>query len=135
MSKLKTDIEKAVMKAVLQLANSKGSSIADIQQYLLSKKLLSKVPDAKSIQLCVNTAVDKGLLVKLPNGRYKMKETGSGRRSRSRSRSKRKPNKTRSRSGKRSASRKPISNRKRRERSPSTKPKSRRRGKTSEKSK
>ena len=100
-----TNVEKAILRAIDLLGDTKSVSVIDIQQYYLSKQRLKNMPDLKSIHLSLNSAVDKGHLKKLTNGKYKITETARSRLSRSRSRSRSKA-KRKSRSRKRSGSRK-----------------------------
>lgn len=70
-SKPQVDIVKEVMAAIT-FCGDEGASLDDIQQYLKST-LKDNVPDLESIQSSLNAAVDKGLLLKLENGKYKIK--------------------------------------------------------------
>ena len=103
--KFPANIGTAVKRAIRHLDETEGSSFADIKKHLLSKyKDSGCTPDSTSIKQYLKNAVDTGALLKLDNGKYKMKETARRRRSRSRSRSKGAPRR-RSRSKKRSGRR------------------------------
>ena len=128
------DVEKAILRVIRHLGDTKSVSVTNIQQYYLSKQRLNEMPDLKNIHLSLNNAVDKGLLKKLTNGKYKITEAARRRRSRSRSRSAGK-SKRKSRSRKRSGSRKRrrSSSGRRRKRSAASRRRSRsRRKKTAE---
>lgn len=99
-SKIGTTVKRAIKSS-----NSKGSSFAEIKKYLLSVyKDSENMPDTVSIKQYLKNAVDKGILLKLDSGNYKVKETAARRRSRSRSRSRGISTRRRSRSRKRSRS-------------------------------
>lgn len=69
-SKPQVDIVKEIMAAITNCGDE-GASLDDIQQYLKST-LKDNVPNLESIQSSLNAAVDKGLLLKLENGKYKI---------------------------------------------------------------
>ena len=66
------DLEEAIIRAVRHLNGSEGASLSDIELYVLP--ILNERPDSESIQLCANIAVEKGLMMKLANGNYKIQE-------------------------------------------------------------
>lgn len=65
------DIEHVIMKAINKVGGSRGASLDDIERYL--KSTVKNVPDLENIQLSLNNAVFKGLLLQLDNGKYKIK--------------------------------------------------------------
>lgn len=67
------DLEEEIMRAIYQNDISEGSSLDNIKGYLSTA--LNQMPDSESIQSSLNNAVNKGLLSKLDNGRYKINET------------------------------------------------------------
>lgn len=93
------------IKRTIGTCNSKGSSFAEIKKYLLSMyKDSGNTPDTATIKQYLKNAVDKGVLLKLDSGNYKVKETAGRRRSRSKNRSRGTSTRRRSRSRKRSRS-------------------------------
>lgn len=66
------DIEEAIMRAVRHLDDSEGVSVSDIELYMLP--ILNNTPALETIQSVTDSAVEKGLLIKLPSGNYKIKE-------------------------------------------------------------
>lgn len=105
---LQTLVEGAVLKAVDDLGGPEGASFIDIVRYISIRGLVDKTLDTNSFYSCLNRAVEKGLVSKLSNGKYKLKETPRRRRSSSRAASRRK-SKRRSRSKNRSSSRRRTS--------------------------
>lgn len=67
------DLEEEIMRAIYQDDISEGSSLDNIKGYLSTA--LNQMPDFENIQSSLNNAVDKGLLSKLDNGRYKINQT------------------------------------------------------------
>ena len=103
--KFPANIGTAVKRAIRHLGGTNGSSFVDIKKYLLSKYEESDYTvDSTSIKHYLKNAADSGALLKLDNGKFKVKETARRRRSRSRSRSRGAPRR-RSRSRKRSGGR------------------------------
>lgn len=93
------------IKRAIKTSNSRSLSFAEIKKYLLSMQRDSgNMPDTVSIKQYLKNAVDKGVLLKLDSGNYKVKETAGRRRSRNRSRARGRSSKRRSRSRKRSQS-------------------------------
>lgn len=70
------DIDDVIMKAINEVGGSRGASLDDIERYL--KSTLKNVPDLENIQLSLNNAVFKGLLLQLDNGKYKIKGASEG---------------------------------------------------------
>ena len=107
--KYPADIGTAVKRAIRHLSESEGSSFVDIKKYLSSKYRDNRdVLDLTNIKQFLKNAVDTGVLLKLDNTKYKVKETARRRRSRSRSRSggaRRRRSRSRKRSGGRRRSR------------------------------
>lgn len=66
-------IAKEILTAITLHGGSEGASVDDIKNHLNSN--LEKVPDAENIEWCLNDAVEKDLLIKLPNGNYKLKKS------------------------------------------------------------
>ena len=135
--KFPANIGTTVKRAIRHLGETGGSSFVDIKKYLLSKyqDQSGEMLNSTNIKMFLKDAVDTGALLKLNNGKYKMKETA---RSRSRSRSKgtgRRRSRSRKRSGGRrrsrsgSRKRRRSSSGRRRKRSTSTKRRRRRRAK------
>ena len=103
--KLPINIGTVVKRAIRHLDVMEGASFVDIKKHLSLKYQDSgNVPDSTSLKGYLKNAVDTGALLKLNNGKYKVKETARRRRSRSRSRSKG-ASRPRSRSRKRSGGR------------------------------
>ena len=103
--KFPANIGTVIKRAIRHLGETEGSSFVDIKKHLLSKYQDSEsVPDSTSIKEYLKNAVNTGALLKLDNGKYKVKETARRRRSRSRSHSRGAPRR-RSRSRKRSGGR------------------------------
>lgn len=67
------DLEEEIMRAIIQIDDCDGASLDNIKGYLSSA--LNQMPDLESIQSSLDNAVDKGLLLKLNNGTYRIKET------------------------------------------------------------
>ena len=67
------DIIEAIMTAVNEVNSSEGASLDDIKSYIFST--IGKEINMERLQLKLNYAVDKGLLTKLQNGKYKMRRT------------------------------------------------------------
>ena len=114
-TKFPANIGTAVKRAIRHLDETGGSSFVDIKKYLSSKyQDNGDALDSTNIKKFLKDAVNAGTLLKLDNGKYKVKETARRRRSRSRSRST--GRKRRSRSRKRSGGRRrsPSGSRKRR---------------------
>lgn len=66
------DVGEAIMLAIIEVNGTDGASVEEIQQYLTSTQI--NVPSFESIQFCLDAAVEKGLLSKLPDGKYQIKE-------------------------------------------------------------
>lgn len=72
---LETQVEGAVLKAANDLDEPEGASFTDIVRYISIRGLVYKIPDANSFHLYLSSIVDKGLVAKLSNGNYKLKES------------------------------------------------------------
>lgn len=68
-------IAKEILTAISAHEGSEGASVEDIKNHLNSN--LEKVPDAENIEWCLNDAVEKDVLIKLPNGNYKLKKSAN----------------------------------------------------------
>lgn len=71
--KSNSQLEEEIM-SVIDFCGSEGASLNDIQR-LLKSTLKTNVPSLESIQSGLNNAVAKGLLLKLDNGKYKIKDS------------------------------------------------------------
>ena len=107
--KFPASVGTAVKRAICHLSEPEGSSFVDIKKYLLSKYQDTESSlNSTNMKQYLKDAIGTGALLKLDNGKYKIKETARRRRSRSRSRSRgvrKRKSKSRRRSGGRRRSR------------------------------